>query len=260
MARTSSPPYNETNEVTISASALQQRWKLLSEGLRVRCQLASEDLFVHPDNVGEKVTAGLLGRACERVQRNMGRPAFVAPFTQIGRSNLKSWLGFQEQWELASRDRYSFHHVSLTVHFGYENEITKPQIFRSEWPGVRRWGGQAIGFQSPGAGHPHWQFDLIESISKDDVRSEQKILARLRDQEIVVDFQSPSSVADSIVAARSVSLQRMHFASAAPWWLNSVAGQDLHTNAPKNPNEILRWILACVTYMRQELDRCELDG
>jgi hypothetical protein len=256
MARTSSPRYSGPTEVRISSAALEQRWSSLTEGLRTRCQLSRGDLLVRADAVGDEVTAGLVGHACEYVTRNRGRPTFAVPFTKLGRDDLKSWLGFNEKWELTSRNSYCFHHVSLTVYFGYEGNSIKPQIFRSEWPGIRRWTDEKIGFQSPGAGHPHWQFDAVQSTLDVVTEVRTKSLARLQGEEVTVDFSPQSPGADTIWAARCVSLENMHFASAAPWWQNPTHILTPHMNAPSDADAILRWILACVSYMRQELERC----
>jgi hypothetical protein len=211
---------------------------------------------VRADAVAEQVIAGFVGSACVRVRRNRGSPTFVVPFTDLGKDNLKSWLGFQEKWELVSAKIYSFHHVSLTVHFGYEGDIAKPQMFRAEWPGIRRWTSEKIGFQSPGAGHPHWQFDALESTLNGDAEIRERTLARIRGDEVVADFQPESSHLNAISAAQKVSIERFHFASAAPWWQPNAYVHPSHMNAPADADAISRWVLECVSYMRQELDRC----
>lgn len=243
-------------EVRISGATLERRWKTLEDGLRACCGLLPADFAVQADAVEGEVTAELVGRVCERVRRNRGRATFVVPFTRIGRNGLRSWLGFRERWELITGKLYRFHHVSLTIHFGYEGDIRKPQVFRSEWPGIRPWTGDESGFQSPGAGHPHWQFDAVQSTIDVDDKVVTGALARLRDVETVADFDPQSARLDAIIAARDVPIERLHFASAAPWWLNVQTGQPPHMNAPPDADGILCWILACTNYMRQELERC----
>jgi hypothetical protein len=256
MARKSSPPYSEPLEVRISRATLERRWTTLLDGLRTCCELLPGDFDIRADSVEDEVTAGLVGRVCELVRRNRGRPTFVAPFTKIGGNGLRSWLGFREKWELTSGKLYRFHHVSLTVHFGYEGDILKPQIFRSEWPGIRPWRGEEIGFQSSGAGQPHWQFDAVQSTLDMDTETATGALARLRGEETVADFDAQSVRLDAIVAARHVPIERFHFASAAPWWKIAASLHPKHMNAPPDADGILRWILACANYMRQELERC----
>ena len=228
MARKSSQHFSEPVEVKISGATLGRRWILLGDGLRSCCQLAPADVAVQADVVEDGVTAGLVGRACERIGRNRGRPTFVVPFTRVGRGDLRSWLGFREKWELVSGRLYRFHHVSLTVHFGYEGDVIKPQIFRSEWAGIRAWTVEKIGFQSPGAAHPHWQLDAVQSTGENDT-TRMAALARLRGEETVADFH-PNPRPDAIVASRRVALERIHFASGAPWWQKDAELQERHMN------------------------------
>jgi hypothetical protein len=255
MARKSSP-HSSWPEVRISAAGVERRCILLSDELRTRFQLARDDLVVRSDVAGDIITASFFGHACEPARRERGRSANVVPLATMRRGSLKFWLGFQEAWENTSGKSYSFHHVSLTVYLGYEGELSKPQIFRSEWPGIRRWHDEQIGFQSPGAGHPHWQFDALRSIQDIDSKNKETSFARLLDSDTTIEF-SPSTISnDILLAARGVSLEKMHFASAAPWWKNEGAGRELHMNAPENAESIFRWILASVSYIQQEIKRC----
>src|SRR5260370_23461081 len=112
-------------------------------------------------------------------------------------------------WEQKSTNTFIFHHVSLTVYVGYEGYSHKPQIFRSEWPGIRNWSSVEIGFQSPGAGHPHWQFDAIRTIDDADKAQKERSLARLREETPVEDFNS-GEVADAISDLKGMALDRIH--------------------------------------------------
>jgi hypothetical protein len=253
MARKSSPHYNELADIKISGATLERRWSLLANGLRACCRFTPAELTIITEKADDVVVAGLVGHVCEPARRNMGRSTFVAPFTRLGRSEMLSWLGFHEKWEVLPGKLYRFHHVSLTIYFGYEGDILKPQIFRSEWPGVRPWIGDQIGFQTPGAGQPHWQFDAIQSTW--DVEAGVDSLPHLEGEQPVPDLILQTGRVDAVVAARRIPLERLHFASAAPWWQN-LPGSQAHVNAPRDADAILRWILACVSYMRQELERC----
>lgn len=258
MARKSSQHSNDVAvELTISAAALQRRWISLSDQLRTEMQFSLGDLSIVPEYVANRVTAGFFGRVCEYAERNLGRPSPVAPLTQIGRGSLRSWLGFHEMWEQKSGNTFIFHHVSLTVHLGYEGYLSKPQIFRSEWPGVRSWSSAEIGFQSPGAGHPHWQFDAIRTISDADRAQKERSLAKLREESAVEEFNSGEVADDAISIVKRMALERIHFASAAPWWLpNANRPYGVHMNAPPDPGALTRWTVQCVAYLRQELARC----
>jgi hypothetical protein len=212
---------------------------------------------VLPEDTGEIVVAGFVGRICEPVERHRGLPSPVAPLSTIGKGPLMSWLGFHEVWENKPRNTCIFHHISLTVHLGYQGDPIKPQVFRSEWAGVRGWQPGVVGFQSPGAGHPHWQFDAMRSVRDVDASQKNKSLARLKEEITSEEFDPTTMTQNILTDFQAVALERIHFASAAPWWLPSNnESQAPHMNAPSDPNALMRWTLACVMYIRQELRRC----
>jgi hypothetical protein len=258
MARKSSQHSSDAAvELTISAAALQQRWISLSNQLRTEMQFSLSDLMILPEYVANGVTAGFAGRVCEYAERILGGPSPVAPLSRIGHTSLRSWLGFHEMWEQKSGKIFRFHHVSLTVHLGYEGYLPKPQIFRSEWPGIRSWSSAEMGFQSPGAGHPHWQFDAIRTIKDADSAQKERSLAKLREELAVEEFKGAEAADDPISDVKQVALDRIHFASAAPWWLpNADRPYGRHMNAPPDAGALTRWTVQCVAYLRQELARC----
>ena len=180
-------------------------------------------------DVGPFVTAILIGQDCERVSRSRGPDAFVAPILDLGKE-LWAWLGLQEEWTKEAsrkRRRFSFRSIALTVHFGYKYEATKPQMFRAEWSGWSKWNGSQYGFQGGDVGHPHWQFDALESLLADSelVRAKGD-LKQLRDNYVAVGVRefgedrvgTAASVPDAI---RSRKLSRIHFPSAAGWWMKA---------------------------------------
>jgi hypothetical protein len=257
MARKSSHPYSLATELRISSAALERRWACVGDELRAQLGFARGALRVHPEYAADIVAGGFVGRACEVVARHRGRASQVAPLSPIGRGPLMAWLGFHEAWESKPGKNYTFHHVSLTVHLGYEGDPVKPQIFRSEWPGIRGWSTSGLGFQSPGAGHPHWQFDAISTLRDAEASLRDRSLARLRGESVAAEF-GPAMVSRNIIATlHETALDRVHFASAAPWWLpQHDRPYDLHMNAPPDADALLRWTVACVAYIRQELRRC----
>jgi hypothetical protein len=257
MARKSSKSYSPASELRVSSAALDRRWPSVSEELRAELGFGRGDLSVHPEYAEDIVAAGFVGRACEVVERHRGRNSRVAPLSAIGNGSLMAWLGFHEAWESKPGKMYAFHHVSLTVHVGYTGDPIKPQIFRSEWPGFRAWSASGVGFQSPGVGHPHWQFDAMKTLYDSDISLRDKILARLREEAVTVEFVPPIEARDAVTALQELALDRIHFASAAPWWLSQMESPyGVHMNAPPNADALLRWIVGCVSYIRQELKRC----
>jgi len=129
------------------------------------------------------------------------------------------------------------------VHVGELSDPVKPQLFRLEWPGLRDWDRSGIGFQSRGAGHPHWQIDLLESLH---ARPDRATFDPEPSEE-VEDFDveiTPQPLSDRI---RALTIERMHLASAAPWWLSNTAefGQH-HLNAPHSREDLLRWLTSAI--------------
>ena len=232
---------------------LDQRWPTLTRQLDDALNASRQQVQFGADYQGEGVWVGLLGSSCERISRNRGGDTNVAPLCTLP-NNLVAWLGIREVWELRTGQKpFVFRELGLTVHFGFAGEVVKPQILRLEWPGVRDWTGSGLGFQSPGAGHPHWQIDILESLASggESATFDGEI------GEIVEDFgvepQSPRL--DDLL--RSMTIENMHFASAAPWWLASAADQPAHhMNAPDDLQALTRWLFAGVQYIRQELARC----
>jgi hypothetical protein len=242
-----------------SRASLDRRWNFLSRSIGEALGLGRQDVQVGPEYQDEGVWAGFVGQACERVSRERGGFSFVAPIAELPRG-LKAWLGLQEIWEVSGRDirQYAFRHLGLTVHFGFASDPLKPQVFRSEWSGIRDWTGAGPGFQSPGAGHPHWQFDLRAAlrVSSDEIRD-----LEFHDfgDETVEDFAAEASDPNVLVLLQSATIERMHFASAAPWWLRKPPdSHPLHMNAPADQESLSRWLLACIAYLKQELARCEI--
>jgi hypothetical protein len=234
-------------------TTLDRRWETLTVALRSTLGLKRDDLQIDADYHSGGVSAGLVGRACERIVRNRGISR-VVPLHRMS-EELFAWLDFQEVWNTVPGSKpFAFRQLSLTVHFGHLGDPIKPQAFRAEWAGATDWGSGSIGFQSPGAGHPHWQIDVLET---------------LRSQEEPVDFGAEPADAverflpDRITVdtlLRSVTLERIHFASAADWWKPPpTAAMPPHIHAPKDEVSLTRWILACVSYVKQELGRCDVD-
>ena len=239
-------------QLLVSKGALDRRWGKLTEVIGRRLNYARQELQVSADYTTERVSAGLIGSACERVMRNRGGASFVAPINVL-RDDFCAWLGLQEVWDVGSGQRpYAFKQLGVTVHFGYKGDPIKPQVFRSEWVGVRDWDGTGINFQSPGAGHPHWQIDIMETM-----RIATGPVAFDHGSEHVEDFSDEAPSVDALV--RLVTIESVHFASGAHWWaLPPADGLPLHVNAPGDDADLTRWLESSLSYIKQELERCRL--
>jgi hypothetical protein len=214
---------------------------------------SSQQFRVDAEAQAETVWAGLQGSACERVNRNRGGASRVVPLQAL-QKDFFAWLGLQEVWDIKVGPRpFVFRQLSLTVHFGYVGDPIKPQAFRLEWPGVRDWQGAGLSFQTPGAGHPHWQIDILESLA------EQGNTDFALSAETIEDFSAEHLRPDLNDLLRSISFERMHLASAARWWLPAVSiVRGHHMNIPPDLPGLTRWLSQSVLYMQQELKRCVL--
>jgi hypothetical protein len=209
------------------------------------------------------IVAGLVGEGCEITSRNRGSDVSVAPMLLL-ESGLWAWLGYREEWDSeppAGRvRRFSFRSAALTIHFGYRNHRHKPQMFRAEWAGWARWNETEYGYQAGDAAHPHWQFDALESLKRDETAQRAAtFLAVLRSEEEQTtprEFTPQALTRDEVgelIGAQELS--RVHFASAAAWWKSPP--ENAHVHAPSSVREIQAWVHETVAYIHRELVRLQ---
>lgn len=222
------------------------------------------DVRLDADWDQEVVVINLVGPSCEAVRRNRGGLTYVAPLIRITQG-MWAWLGLHEEWrfdrQVAGSRSYAFRSLSMSIHFGWKSDILKPQIFRAEWAGFAAWSGTQASFQGKNAGHPHWQFDVLESLSSELAEENaNELLELLRgddDGEAVepAEFMPPGDqqiIAD-IVSAQKLS--KLHFASAASWWKS--APHDAHAHSPLRAEEAAIWLERTIAYTKEELERLQ---
>ena len=242
----------------VNESKLRMHFKqsdaILASAVHSSAQLQIGTEFFHSG-----VTGGLYGPGCELIPRNRGRRVPVAPLLCLGQG-LWVWLGYHEEWygEQPNRRirRYSFRSVGLSIHFGWRNNVFKPQMFRAEWAGWARWGGGDYRFQAGNAGHPHWQFDALDSITDDDHSQRAvELLRRLKaeGEPEIRDFSPQLSDVDVRDFVTSQKVSRIHFASAAAWWKSPPHGEHMH--GPANLADIESWVRRSLDYIKLELER-----
>ena len=245
--------------LTISEKALRRHVRTVESVIRSIVK-GHVGLEIQGWDVGSLVSAILIGQDCERVSRVRGPDTFVAPLRELGR-DLWAWLGLREEWSRSisgNSRQFEFRSIGLTVHFGFKNEGTKPQMFRAEWSGWSKWHGTNYTFQGGNVGHPHWQYDALDSVStaieKSGVIGE---FERLQEDDATVEIREFNEGVVSRVnieeEVRSRKLSRFHFPSAAAWWMQSP--HNLHTHAPQSENEIESWASETLTYTVRELAR-----
>lgn len=255
MARTRSKASDSgVTSLRASKGELDRHWQDFNTALPHLLDADRQRIRLDVEYQADGAWAGLQGSLCERVQRNRGSSTFVVPLVTLP-SDLIAWLGIREVWECQTGAKpYIFKELGLTVHFGFSNDPVKPQIFRLEWPGVRDWTGAGPSFQASGAGHPHWQFDFIQSLAAFKI---EQAIPSFEENEEVEDFDVVVSETNLTSLLQSLTVEKMHLASAAPWWLpEPIDGSVHHANAPPDISSLTRWLTNGIGYLRQELKRC----
>lgn len=238
----------EAPEPQLSAAAFTQRCKSLSVEFGRVIGLTTGEVAFAPEISSTSATMFLAGRASEVIARNRGGQHPVVPLVALN-DDIYIWTGYREAWQKqGSEQNLRFVEGGFTLHLGRQGEMTKPQVLRSEWVGRR-----SRAFVDM-AGHPHWQFDVLEStrsiIPTDPVRFDS-----LGSQPSVIEFDSTAIINDGSDLLKGLTVEDMHFASAALWWrlpTTSVA------HLPETVADVDRWILGCVAYLRQEAARCKI--
>ena len=158
-------------------------------------------------------------------------------------------MGFRERWQRSGKAKhYKFISGGITIHAGEEGTLLKPQLMRSEWV------GRASNEFADDVGHPHWQIDVMETIRRRDPDGP------MPDGWVTEPWthfgrEQRNGLNEQEDLLRRIPIERMHLASAAPWW------QPSHVriaHSPTNISELDRWILGCLAYLRDELERCRL--
>ena len=250
------PSELDNRRIRAARAELDRRWNMLGELICRKLNYQRRSVIVEAEYQAAAVWAGLYGEGAERITRNRGATN-VVPFAVLPKG-LTAWLGYQEVWDQESgRKPFVFRQAGITIHVGEVGDPVKPQLLRLEWPGLRDWDRSGVGFQSPGAGHPHWHIDIFESLQP--LRQQAKFDPEFL--ESVEDFGSIPEAPSPIERISGLTFERMHLASVAPWWSDGPAEfTHHHLNAPSNEAAISRWLGCAVDYVRQELSRCVVRG
>lgn len=241
-------PKNEASEPSLSASRFNQRCGSLAASFADTVGLQIGEIAFAPEISNTSATMSLCGRASETISRNRGSAHPVVPLATLS-DEVSLWVGYKESWEkYGNLQNFRFVEGGFTLHVGRPGELEKPQVLRNEWVGRR-----SRAFVDK-AGHPHWQLDALESIRTSTPKPEVRF-GDLASSSAVREFTSEIEPPDVTSLLLSLTIEKMHLASAAHWWRPpevSVA------HVPETVTELDRWVIGCVSYMRQEALRCRI--
>ncbi|MDE2781321.1 MAG: hypothetical protein OXK77_00040 [Gemmatimonadota bacterium] len=121
-------------------------------------------------------------------------------------------------------------------------------------------GARVGGSEAGGTGDPHWHFDAVESLTRDDAReraAEYLSILKIEEEETEAQDFSPQSVEPGDVRdlVSMQELSRMHFPSAAAWWKGTA--MDSHVHSPGSVTEIQIWVDRTLKYVVRELARLQ---
>lgn len=230
---------------------LEARSIFLASELANLLEAPAASLQFRPEFASDTAVAELQGALTEATQgRNRGRSTQVVKLCDFGSCGT-AWISLRERWDFAEyrggKPFYAFESAGITVFAGAAGQFDKAQILRSEWAGFANRGNGAS-FQAGGAGHPHWQIDLFETL-----RDSDQDVMRFGEQTEVRSFTAASAANGLREKLQLAPFERFHFASVARWWRPE---KDVchHQHAPNDDQEISRWVLGSVTYIRTQLE------
>jgi hypothetical protein len=254
---------------------INKHWGLLQD--RLGKILPKVGKYRIEDSVGSGINGDLMCRDVngsyvnEKVLRERGGDVPVVPLLVTQNRTIRYWISIHQSWsepEDRRRETFLYHTTGMTVFFGKEGAKEKIQLFRAEWPGLRKRHDGLVEFEAPGAGHPHWQFDAYQQHLRER-RDEEQRRAELEDflkqehpeaenfSDTVIENLSSEEEAERI--AHTKRLTKIHFASSTRWaetpWDGTVSSLHSHAQAPASLNEIINWVTSTISYVQQEASR-----
>ena len=249
-----SAPLNETK------GKIEAHWQQLNIEL---AKLSAYEL--RAGFTSEGAVATISASETRRVNRHRGGEVEIAPLCESRSKNARFWVSYLEEWRDKGSNRYWFQSSNLTFFQSFDDDAKLVQLFRAEWPGYAEWQKGQVGWQAPGAGHPHWQFDALESyVSREARENETARLVELltKSHEDLEEFGADDiPVAHDLIFGGELdtSWAKMHFASQALWskspWDGDTESVSSHSHAPSRIKEVRAWLTSVIVYVRSELSR-----
>jgi hypothetical protein len=203
----------------LTQTSIEAHWGHLQEALRGLPLPEARYVSVEPSWTIDLGTAVLVGPRSEITVRERGGRIRVHPLV-ISEDGASHWINWFERWDrvAGSRRPWRFRSSGITAFQGGVGVPDKMQLFRVEWPGFTSWQAGTVGWQAPGAGHPHWQFDALSDIEARFARvaAAAELATSLAGESELEEF-GEEPLRGMVFSLPSRAWTRMHFASQARW-------------------------------------------
>ena len=204
-------------DLKLQKGGIEAHWAHLEHELRAELGLRADEFSIISEWTLQRFSAGLMSPFVEMVDRERGGRVRVVPLFPE-EPQKPYWVSWMEEWEVlgTGQRRCRFKASNLTFFLGEPGLLTKAQLFRAEWAGIADWDGRGtLGWQAPGAGHPHWQFDALRYYFGEHLRRERvRNLARLMRSDEVTEFGDDAftdEVAEFIEPRPEMAWTHTHF-------------------------------------------------
>ena len=186
----------------------------------------------------DPVEANLSGQGCRYAHTARRSRTPVVLLVNL-KDDVCAWMGVFGQWDVLEarskrgKRKLRFASLALSVYFGTRDDENKLLMFRAEWSGARPAGDGTYTFAPPKAGHPHWHFDALSSMSEmiRKIRDESRQCGAVENAELYDPHET-----DAISRVFALSMDRIHFASSAQWWKAGAGHAHTPARQPRTGN------------------------
>jgi hypothetical protein len=227
-----------------SEGQLQPHWNTLSDDVLNLLALKPK-VKIQANPAANSLIAAFYGET-ETTGRLKGGRMTIVPLCLLSK-NWEAWIGFREVWQSTPtiKNTFVFDSCDLTIFMTEKDSKVFRQLLRAEWSGLSENGENNWMFRPSDAGHPHWQVDVAEMLSRDaDVSSALELLKDTAPKQ----FGAQPTVSSNLMPFLKVGA--MHLASSMrPWTDSEIA------HGPKELVQIRQWATGTIQLLVCELDR-----
>lgn len=255
---------------------LKSRFRRLGQTLSRELRLRNEFVvqFESTDSRHGRIIWNLKrGEHTEDAESDRGRDVVICLAFSGGETGL--WFGMSEEWRRSGKEKMSFSESRLRFYVtqGIGARPDQGTVLRLEWKDRDLTQSGKLAFPGSGAAHPHWQFDdpteqIAESIATElmpPVETEKETIdltEELLSEEPVEPVEArspPGEVPVTLPATRYQWFHKIHFAARAEWANHECdlddEEQPQHAHSPIEIDEIDRWIISPLRYVRHEFNK-----